>query len=289
MLVNIYAINIGTILSSKDDEISYKLANDIKDLLNKYDIKLQVNNNNNSKDSINKLINNKKNYFFAIVKKDAISFVNAKNNIYKKIPSILSLGNDQIHIFKNETKDIDFYKQKEFTVFCGDENSDSCITSKYIQKAYDFNFTYIKSSKNIFDDLKNNKFDLYISIKRSPYEKYKNLLNIDLIDLPTNFTMEDMYLHGKILADDYSFLLENIHSFTSSRVLVTNLNNKKYEAIIKNIIKIILYNKNRLIEKNKYWEHIDFQYFDFKKFSKVSKRIILELQEDIKQKNALIF
>jgi len=74
-----------------------------------------------------------------------------------------------------------------------------------------------------------------------------------------------------------TWLDEDIHAFAVSRVLVTNLTDKKYDPIIENFVKIMVLSKNYLAkEYGKYWEKINFKYTNFKKMSKAAKKVIQE-------------
>ena len=297
LVLDLFAVNFGTILSNDSNE-SNLIANDIKLLLKNYKIDIRNEKVNSSYEAIQKLLEKEDNSYFAIVNKDAITYYNKTQNskysqksIYNDIPAILSLGSEQIHIFTSNKNDFDFELQKKFKVYCGEKNSDSCIALDYIQKAYKFNFEYINSNeKSIFHDLKSNKIDLYISVKKAPYSPYVNLKGLNLIDLPTNFKMEDMYIHSTISNSDYPYIDDKIHSFSASRVLITNLNESKYKNIITSFLKVILLNKEYLIKDGKlYWEDIDFLYFEYKKFSLEAKKTIKKLEQKIKAKDALIF
>ena len=288
--INLFSVDFGTILSSKDK--SNLIAKDISSILNKYNIDLKIKNTLSSYESIHKLINNKNNYFFAIITKGSLSYYKQQYNFnYNKLPAILPLGDEQIHIFTNENNNFDFEQNKTFNVYCGEKNSDSCIASQNIQNFYSFKFNYINSSEeNIFNDLKNNIIDLFISIKEAPYNVYKNIKFIKLIELPTNFKMEDVYVNSVITNNDYSYIDENIHVFAAKRVLITNLKDIKYNNAINSLLKIILLNQNYLEKQNNYkWEEIDFEYFDFKKFSINAKKTIKILNEQRKKQDALIF
>jgi TRAP-type uncharacterized transport system substrate-binding protein len=293
-LNNIYSIDLGNILIDKHNISSNTIAIDMIELLNQYNIDLNISNPHSSYDNIELLLHNNTNHYFAIVKKDILDKFNTTNyknkNIYKQIPAILNLGEEQIHIFASENKEFDFDKQKDYIVYCGDINSDSCIASANIQKAYNFNFTYINlKSKDIFSKLKDNSIDFYIKVVKAPSPTFTNLKHITLIDLPTNFIMEELYTHSTIRSEDYRFLNENISVFSSSRVLITNLRDEQYTNIIQSIIKIMVLNKAYLIHKNKIlWENIDFNDSDYKIFLKSARDEIDKLQEEIKIKKSLI-
>jgi len=291
-----YAINIGTI-SIKNDDNLISMSKDIQKILKKYKINSKIQIENNSLDSIEKLINNKTNNYFAIVNYDSILEYNNKKSkkygrsIYRNIPVILTLGSEQLHIFTNENNEFEFDIKKEYSVYCGKKDSDSCISAKYIEKVYGFIFTYKKSNiKEIQSDLQNNKIELFISVKKAPYKGFLNFKNIKLVDLPTNFKMEDIYLNSQLKTDTYTFLDEDMHIYGVNRVLITNIKDKKYDALIKNMVKIIMLNKNYLDKNNKIiWEDVDFMYFRYKKFSKVSKNTIIKIDNKIRHKNALKF
>jgi len=296
LIIDLSAINIG-VIHVKDTNLTISMTNDISNLLEKYKIKLSIKKDKNSLNNVSKLINNNNNDYFAVVNKDAISYYNANfrnsqnRSIYNKIPSILSLGTEQIHIFTNINNEYDFDLKKDFNVYCGEENSDSCISAKNIEKVYGFKFKYKRSNiKEISTDLQKAKIDLFISVKKAPYLPFEELTQIKLIDLPTNFNMERIYINSQLKSDEYSFMDDNMHIYSVNQVMITNLTQKQYKSLIKNIIKVIVLNQNYLIKKNpKIWKDIDFTYFRYKKFLKIAKITILKIDNQIRYENALKF
>ncbi len=289
----LFAVNIGTLNIYKENSL-ISLSDDIQTILNKYDINLDAQENNNSIESIQNIINNQDKNYFAIVNKDAISRYNKQQKqnktIYSKIPVILSLDTLQIHLFTNSENDFDFDIKKDYNVYCGEENSNSCTSAKFIEKMYNLNFNFISSNINtIENDLNSNKIDIYISVKKAPASEFENFKNIKLIDLPTNFKMEDMYQNTQLASSTYSFLDEDMHIYSVKRAIITNLKEKKYQGVINNIIKILVLNKKYLIKKNPIWKDVDFNYTEYNKFLKSAKRTLLILEELKKREDALRF
>lgn len=285
---------LGTVATASPNGMYYKLGSDISQLVSKYNIDLQVIQTEGSYQNMAILDGHfisDKNTFFAIVQKDVISYYNYiqyKNNnktIYHTIPAVLSLGVEQIHIFTAEANEFDFENRKTFKVYCGGKESGSCVTARYIEKAYNFNFIYINSQfETVVDKIDSGMVDLIISVTQSPAKKFQDIQGLKLIDLPTNFVMEDMYTHATIKKEDYSFLSEDIHAFAVSKVLITNLSDRKYDPIIENLVKIIVLNKNLLIkEYGSYWEKIDFSYTNFKKMSPIAKETIESIYSKTKK------
>ena len=292
----LFAIDIGS-LNIKNDNDSKIIANDMKQLFQKYKINIDIKESNNSLQSINNLINNKTNNYFAIVNKDAIYQYNKNKStlydrsIYSKIPVILTIAEEQIHIFTNHSNEFEFDIKKDFTVYCGEKNGDSCISARYIANVYGFNFKYIDSNINkIQDDLKTNKVELYINVKKAPAIEFKDFRDIKLIDLPTNFKMEDMYVNTLLQKNMYTFLDSDIHTYSVKQALITTLTQKKYESLINSILKILVLNQDYLTTRHrKYWEETTFEYFEYKKLYTTSKQSINNLLEQVKRKNAMKF
>ena len=290
----LFAIDIGTINIQNDNNL-VEQTKDIQKLLNKYEINIKINKNDNSHDAINTLITNVSDNFFAIVNKDTIYNYNKQSkqnkSIYSQIPAILSLGEEQIHIFTNINNEFDFDIKKDYKVYCEDNISNSCITARFVASMYELDFTFLNSSiDTIEDDLKSNKIDLFISVKKAPAKEFINFIDVKLIDLPTNFKMEDMYINTQLSSDTYSFIDEDMHIYSVKQVLITNLKSKKYNALINNIIKIIVLNKDYLYKNNpKIWNENDFSYIKYNKFLKTAKLTILMLAEDKKRVDALKF
>jgi len=275
-------VELGTLATASQTGKYYKIGNDMSSLLKNYKINLKPIVTGGSYENMSimdgKFIDDQ-NTFFAIVQKDVISYYNylqyTNNNIsiLDKIPAVLSLGVEQIHLITLENTDYDYDQRKTFKVWCGDENGGSCVTAKYIEKAYNFNFVYVNGKKeNRFDRLKDGTVDIVISVIEAPATDFADLKGFKLIDLPTNFIMEDMYTHSIITKKDYPWLSEDTHAFAVPRVLITNLTDEKYNPIIENFVKIMVLNKPYLAKTyGDYWDKIDFAYTAFKKMSKVAK------------------
>jgi TRAP-type uncharacterized transport system substrate-binding protein len=289
LITSLQAKDLGTIATASKTGSYYKLATDISSILKEYDLDLEPVETAGSYENIsilNGTFLENKNTYFAIVQKDVIAYYNYMQfkldgkGILSKIPAVLSLGTEQIHILALEDNEYDFEQRKEYKVYCGDIDSGSCVSAKYIEKAYNFKFEYINSVKeNSIAMLEEGVVDLIISVIKVPSEDFKNLEGIKFVDLPTNFIMEDMYTHSFIKKEDYSWVEEEVHSFAVAKVLITNLTDKKYDPIIETIVKILVLNKDALgKDYGEYWNEIDFNYTNYKKFSKASKRVLESLK-----------
>ncbi len=283
-------IEFGTLATASKTGKYYKLGNDISSLLKNYKINLKPIVTGGSYENMSildgKFIEDQ-DTFFAIVQKDVISYYNylqyTNNNvsILDKIPAVLSLGVEQIHLITLDNTDYDYDQRKTFKVWCGDENGGSCVTAKYIEKAYNFDFIYVNAKKeNRFDRLRDGTVDIVISVIEAPASDFADLKGLKFIDLPTNFIMEDMYTHSVITKKDYPWLSEDIHAFAVPRVLITNLTDEKYNPILENFVKIMVLNKPYLARTyGDYWDKIDFNYTAFKKMSKVAKDTVSKTVE----------
>lgn len=282
---SIQAIELGTLATASKTGKYYQLGSDISALLKNYSLNLKPIVTGGSYENMSILNGNfveNKNTFFAIVQKDVISYYNylqyTNNNIsiLNKIPAILSLGIEQIHILALEDSEFDFEQRKTYKVYCGNKDGGSCVTAKYMAKAYGFQFIYVNSKKeNRFKKLEDGMIDLIISVIEAPALLFSDLEGVKLVDLPTNFVMEDMYTHSILKKKDYPWIEEDIHAFAVAKVLVTNLSDKKYDPIIENLVKILILNKEYLTkEYGEYWNDIDFNYMNYKKFSRASKKVI---------------
>jgi len=290
LLSYINATNLGTIATGSKAGGYYKIATDISNLLKNYGLSLTPivsGGSYQNLETLNGVYVKNQNTFFAIAQKDAISYYNYiqfENNgksIYSKIPVVLSLGIEQIHIYTLESSEYDFEKRKTYKVFCGSEQSGSCITAKYIERAYDFNFIYVNSKlENVINRLKDGSIDLAFKVIVAPATYFKEATELKFVDLPTNFIMEDMYSHSVLKRKDYPWIDEDIHAYAVPKVLVTNLHDKKYDPIIENLTKIIILNKRYLAkEYGEYWNDIDLLNMKFKKMSRPARDVILGLNK----------
>jgi len=281
----INAYELGTIATGSKTGTYYKLANDISSILKEYDMKLEVINTGGSFENLDILNGNyikNKNTFFAITQKDAISYYNynqvsyGNKSIYQKLPSIISLGTEDIHILTSSSSDFDFEIKLDYNVYCGDYGSGSCITAKYIENAYNFNFTYINSKETtLLKKITDKKIDLYFKVTQKPASTLKDAKGLKIISLPDNLVMNKMYEKSMFTSKDYSWIDNDVSSYIVQKVLVSNLSLAKYEPVLNNIVKIIISNKNYLIKNHgDYWKNADFKYTNFKYMPDNIKTII---------------
>jgi len=282
---NVFAINLGSIATASNNGVYYKMGKDISSILSPYKIQLKPVSTDGSFENISILDGHDvkhKNTYFAIVQKDAISYYNytqrtsSGKNMYNKIPAVLSLGTEQIHIFTSKNNNFNFENRKTYKVYCGQSEGGSCISAEYIEKAYNFKFIYVNTKKETVEQkLQNGMLDLYISVISAPAKKYENMKNLKLVSLPTNLIMDTMYTHKNVNTSIYDWVDESIDMYSVPRVLITSLTDKQYDVVIDSIVKIILKNRNKLkIQYPDVWGNINYEYVSYKNFSKVSKEII---------------
>ena len=279
------AIDLGNLATASKTGAYYQMGKDLTELLSQYNINLKPVNTDGSFENMSILDGHAvkhKNTYFAIVQKDSISYynytqrLNSGKSIFKKIPAILSLGTEQIHIFTAKDNNFNFKTRKSYKIYCGKRESGSCITAEYIEKAYNFDFKYVNtSSDNLEEKLKKGELDLFISVITAPAKKYENRKNVKLIELPNNLIMDTMYTTSTLNTNTYNWLDVPTKVFSVQKVLMTNLNKKKYEVVIDSIVKVILLKRDSLKEKNpKLWKDVDFSYMSYKYFSPISRNIV---------------
>jgi len=279
------AIDLGSIATASKTGTYYKLGKDISTILSEYNIKLTAINTEGSFENLSILdghdVKHKKT-FFAIVQKDALSYYNytlrgsGEKRIYEKLPVILSLGTEQIHIFTSKNNNFNLEMKNNFKVYCGDSEGGSCISAQYIEKAYGYKFTYIKSNKlTAKEKVKNGSIDLYISVTQAPASKFEIIKDLKLLKLPKNSIMDTMYTKKTIDYNTYNWIEDDIEIYSVPKVLITSLYQEKYDVVIDSIVKVILLNKDKLEENYPIrWSNMNFKYMHYKNFSKISKKLI---------------
>ena len=283
--VNLEAYELGNLATASKTGKYYEIGQDIHDLFKKYDLTLTPLETTGSYENLSILDDKSrlvKNAFFAVVQKDAISyysylrFQETQKNIYTSLPAILSLGTEQIHILVKEDSEIDFDVPTSYNVYCGEETSGACVTAQYIKSAYNLDFQYIQESKaEVLNSIRKGTVDIAIVVQEAPISLLSEVKGVELLDMPTNFVMEDMYTSEEVTKVQYPWMKEDMHIYAVPRVLITNLEDEKYAPVIESMVKIMLLNQDYLVkEKSEYWEKVDFNYMDYKKFSNASRRVI---------------
>jgi TRAP-type uncharacterized transport system substrate-binding protein len=287
---NLQAYEFGNIATASKTGKYYELAVDMQSLLKKYDINITPVLTSGSYENL-AILDGKsialQDTFFAIVQKDAIAYYSylrykeTQKSVFKTLPAILSLGTEQIHVLVKEDSDIDFDVPTAYNVYCGDESGGACVTAQYIQEAYNLQFNYINANKEeVLNAIRNGTIDIEIRVQEAPIGDLFEVQGIELLDMPTNFVMEEMYLSEEVTKTQYPWLIEDMHIYAVPRVLITNLDEEKYEPVIESFVKIMLLNKEYLASKEHgFWTDIDFTYMDYKKFSKASRRVIQSINK----------
>lgn len=266
--INLYGANYGYFLTASKEGTYNKVGNDIKDLFNEYGVGLEIVNTKGSRENLDILYGlEEKKASWAIVQKDAMSYfklvhreIDNANKIYEKIKIIAPLYNEEIHILANSSQEITFDPSTKYIVNCGNENSGSCISARFIANAYNLKFIYDRSNiDDALNKLKINEIDLIFRTIGKPYDKFINLdENYKFVSLPKNIILEHIYNTSTLTNKDYSWLNEDVMIFSCPSIIVTNLVDEKYDDVVKSFYDII--NKNLDYLKNvanDKWKEVD--------------------------------
>lgn len=279
----LFSADFGALLTGSKNGTYIKMGEDIKNIVAKYNIDLNITETKGSLDNLDFLsgVIKQKKTFWGIVQKDAYCYHKHKAKRDKEIKMVLPLYNEEIHVFIKEGEKIDFNKRKDFTVGVFSRDSGSYVTARYLETSYHLNFKYVFMDINsAVDFLKDDSMDMYISVIGKPSTKFFGLKGLELLELPKNVLIDTLYKKTKVTKNDYKWVKEDKFVYSVPSVLVTNIINPKYNFAIEKMIKIIVKNRNELISNgHQKWRNFDYKGINnYIYYHNASKKLLENLQ-----------
>lgn len=254
--LTIYAnSSFGTIATGSQNGTYLKIGTDLATVFEKYKAKLKILTSEGSTDNLDLLTGKKqyKNVKWAIVQNDALSyydfthFKDTREELKNKVKTILPLYSEHIHILKKKGSKHSFKKGSVLRVGISSKASGSNITANLIENIYKVNFKYsYLDTKKALQQLQEGKLDIIIDVISFPSKKFKNLKNVELVQLPNNKKMNKKYLKTQFTKSTYPWLTKDISGYKVPSVIVTDRVEKKYNQTVGIFLKIILNNYQAL-------------------------------------------
>lgn len=263
------ASNFGKIATGNIDGTYIEIGKDLNRLLEDYKVDLEVIDTNGSAQNLDLLTGDKSkgdDIYWAIVQKDALKYYKYKypsKDIENSVKLVFPIYNEAVHIIVKKGSKLTLKENRNFKVAVSSKNSGSYITAQYLESAYNVKFDYIFAKFNIAKGLLDlNQIDMYIEVIGLGNDKFKNLKDVDLLELSDNSQASDTYKKIEVDNNTYSWLNKPRNIYSIPSVIATNVIDKQNDQSIEAFIKIILANYKHLQRVgNTKWKEINFKYF----------------------------
>jgi TRAP transporter TAXI family solute receptor len=245
-----FAFTIATGLS---DGSYFQIAQDIKNLVAKDGVELQITSTKGSLENIQLLGSGKVD--LAIVQLDALRFVSEVLKLQKgldvfdKIKVVLNLYPEEIHVLSNKDEIKTFYHLEGKRVSVGTEGGGSAVTAAVLFNVYDINATV---SFDAFEDavkrMNEGSLDAVIFVGGAPVPFIGKLGGkLQLVRLPANPALEQIYLRTRLGKAQYNWAAADTETYAVPSVIM-GLDNRdeKYAAQMQRMVLSVLNGKGYL-------------------------------------------
>lgn len=219
-----------TIATGSPGGTYYKIGEDIKNLIEKAGIQVQVLPSNGSFENINLL--GKGQAELGIVQLDALKYfadlMREKGNldVFEKLKVVLNLYPEEIHVISNKEGLSSFYDLANKKVAVGPENSGTALTSALLFQMYDIQAEQLNYKQTeALARLKKGEIDAMVFVAGAPVPILKDLgAGFKLLRLPQNPVLEQVYTRTVLGKDSYSWATEDVATYAvpSGIVMVDN-------------------------------------------------------------------
>ncbi len=248
--------SFGSIATGSQKGTYIQVGDDISKLFEKYKADLKVLNTKGSIDNLEILTGMKptQKASWGIVQNDALDyfrflyFKETREDVKKKVKTIMPLYGEHIHIFKKKSKDIKFLRGGFLKVGVLSKKSGAAITANILENNFGTRFKYVYTSfSEAKEYLKDGVIDIYIDVIAMPSKKYNNLQGIDLVALPNNGLLNKTYIPTYFTPATYKWLDKKVPGYQVPSILVTNLVDPKFDQTVGVFLKVIHTNYPQLL------------------------------------------
>lgn len=276
----------GSIATGSKKGTYIQIGKDISKLFKKYKANLNVLESQGSLSNLETLVgkNVTRKANWAIVQNDALDyyrflhFKDTKEDLKKKVKTILPLYGEYIHIFSKKGNHIKFQRGDYLKVGISSRKSGTAITANILESAYGVRFKYVYAGfQEAKKYLKDGVIDIYIDVIAAPSKKYQNLKGITLVSLPINNKLQKTYIRTTISPKQYKWLSKPVEGYKVPSVIITNLVKPSQAQTVGVFLKIILTNYNFLLHKGnlKWKEAYRNRKLELENMHPTAKRILL--------------
>lgn len=246
---DVFALTIAT---GSAEGTYFKIAQDIKQVVEKEGIPIEVIQTNGSFENVNLLGAGKVD--LAILQLDVLRFVTeimlkeTGLNVLQEAKVVLNLYPEEIHIItKNaEIRTIQDLQGKKVAV--GPEKSGSALTAEVLLAGFNLNVERVFDAPDMaIKKLVTKDLDALIFIGGAPVPAFRNLdKTFHLVAFPPNSGLEQIYIKKKLNKSSYPWA-EDIETYAVPSVIMTrNRDERDYAISLQKLVLSILVNKENL-------------------------------------------
>lgn len=236
-----------TIATGPSDGSYFQIAQDIKNVVAKDQIDIQVLPTKGSIENIQLLGSGKVD--LAIVQLDALRFVSdvlkkqKDFDLFDSIKVILNLYPEEIHVLSNKNDIQTFYQLDGKRISIGTEGGGTAITAAVLLSVYDLNPTV---SFDSFDDamkkMEQGNLDAVMFVGGAPVPFIGKLdSKVHFVRLPANSALEQIYLRASVGQSQYSWATAETETYAvPASMMGLDKKNEKHAAQMQQLVLAIL-------------------------------------------------
>ena len=248
-----FAFTIATGLS---DGSYFQIAQDIKNLVAKDGVELQITSTKGSLENIQLLGSGKVD--LASVQLDALRFVSDALkqqkglDVFDKIKVVLNLYPEEIHVLSNKKEIQSFYHLEGKRVSVGTEGSGSAVSAAVLFTVYDLyptvSFDAVEDAIKLMDE---GSLDAMIFVGGAPVPFIGKLGGkMHLVRLPASPTLEQMYLRTRLGKAHYNWAQADTETYAVPSVIMgLDIPDEKHATQMQRLVLSVL-NGREYLEKN---------------------------------------
>ena len=245
-----FAFTIATGLS---DGSYFQIAQDIKNLVAKDGVELQITSTKGSLENIQLLGSGKVD--LAIVQLDALRFVSDALkqqkglDVFDKIKVVLNLYPEEIHVLSNKKEIQSFYHLEGKRVSVGTERGGSAVSAAVLFTVYDINPTVsFDAVEDAIKRMDEGSLDAMIFVGGAPVPFIGKLGGkMHLVRLPASPTLEQMYLRTRLGKAHYNWAQADTETYAVPSVIMgLDIRDEKHATQMQRLVLSILNGKEHL-------------------------------------------
>lgn len=250
------AASAFTMATGPNDGTYFQIAQDIKNLVVKDGVELQVTPTKGSIENIQLLASGKTD--LAIVQLDALrmasDFLKEKKgfDLFDRIKVVLNLYPEEIHVLTNK-KDIQtFYHLEGKRVSVGTEGGGSALSAGVLFSVYDINATTsFESFEDALKKVLEGALDAVIFVGGAPVPFIDKLAGkLHLVRLPANPALDQIYLRTRLTKAQYNWIQADTDTYAvPASILAVDRPDEGYASRMQQLVLSVLNGREHL-EKN---------------------------------------
>ncbi|HEV8342990.1 MAG TPA: TAXI family TRAP transporter solute-binding subunit [Candidatus Binatia bacterium] len=245
-----------TIATGPSEGSYFQIAQDIKKLVEKEGLELQVLPTKGSFENIQLLGTGKVD--LAIVQLDALRYISdvVKQqhglNVFDKIKVVLNLYPEEIHILTNKKEITSFYHLEGKRVSAGEQGSGTALTAELLSVIYDVKTTKsYEAPEDALKKLHQGDLDAMVFVGGAPVPFIAKLdSRVHFVRLPSNPVLEQIYLRNKLGKNLYSWASADTETYAvPSAIMGLDIRDEKHIVEMQKLVLSVL-NGREYLEAN---------------------------------------